>query len=443
MVPGLTLAAISASLGAGEGFALPACEAPSSWAPALTLAGFAAGAGPVSLVGCGHPWVLTVADDAGAVHRVTVAPPRTSDEREDLALLARSLRQGSRAPAIAGPRAGNEELAPVAPPLETARAVTPVGAKSHRIVSAKRESVGLISEIASEASSEIASDASSEIAPEAVAEAAPETLRGDTVPDPFRTTFSRVTDVEDEPLPLALPVIVPTWEASPPAPRAAPALAAQLADAQLAAAQKKLRDDAAEVARAERFRAEKERAAALRAQQRIDRQVEEMRAEPGPAIRTPFDSWGSAGIGLAAASDRGASPMAELAGGARQRDLLLGGSFAATMPTTLVGFGEGRTTNAVSGLAMVGLEPVSFASVAVGMGGARRWFAEEGTSAGGVWIPQVGASLEARSALHRTVDLRARIGGRYDLQRVRFESGGEELGTMSPLELTLAVGVGR
>jgi hypothetical protein len=113
------------------------------------------------------------------------------------------------------------------------------------------------------------------------------------------------------------------------------------------------------------------------------------------------------------------------------------------MPTTLVGFGDGRTTNAVSGLAMVGLEPVPFGSVAVGMGGARRWFAEDGTSAGGVWIPQVGASLEARSALHRTVDLHARIGGRYDLQRVHFESDGASVGTMSPFELVLAVGVGR
>src|SRR5262245_61991910 len=108
MVAVLTLVAVSASFGVGEGFALPACEAPSSWAPALALAGFAAGAGPVSLDACGQPWVLTVADDAGAVHRVAVAPARTSDEREDLALLARSLRQGSRAPAIAGPQAAAE-----------------------------------------------------------------------------------------------------------------------------------------------------------------------------------------------------------------------------------------------------------------------------------------------------------------------------------------------
>jgi hypothetical protein len=314
-----------------------------------------------------------------------------------------------------------------APPVEIARVVrTPVAVRSHPIVAAKPEPVR---------------DVVSEIALEPLAEAAPETL-ADGMPDPFRAAFSRVIDADDEPLPLALPVIVPTWEASPPAPRATPALAAQLADAQLAAAQEKFRDEAADVARSERFRAEKERAEQVRAQQRIDRQVEAMRAESAPPIRTPFDSWGSAGIGLAAASDRGAGAMAELAGGARQHDLLLGGSLAATMPTTLVGYGTGRTTHAVSGLGMVGLEPVSFGSVAVGMGAARRWFAEDGSSAGGVWIPQVGASLEARSSLHRTVDLHARIGGRYDLQRVRFESGGESLGTMSPLELMLAVGVG-
>jgi hypothetical protein len=434
MMPGLTLVVLSASLGAGEGFALPACEAPSSWAPALALAGFAAGTGPVSLDGCGHPWVLTVADDAGAVHRVTVAPARTSDEREDLALLARSLRQGSKAPAIAD--AWVEEPLPVKAQIVRA-ARTPVLARSHAIVATKPEPArGPVSEVALVSVVEDPTESVGEAAPES------ETARADVVPDAFRTTFSRVSDADDEPLALALPVIVPSWEPSPPAPRAAPAIAAQLADAQRAAAQQKFRDDATDLSRSERFRAEKERAAELRVQHRIDRQVEAARTETEPQIRTPFDSWGSAGIGLAAASDRGASPMAEVAGGARQHDFLLGGSLTATMPTTLVGFGTGRTTNAVSGLGMVGLEPVPFGSVAVGMGAARRWFAQDGTSAGGVWIPQVGASLEARSSLHRTVDLRARIGGRYDLQRVRFESGDSSLGTMSPFELMLAVGVG-
>ena len=424
MVAVLTLVAVSASLGVGEGFALPACEAPGSWAPALALAGFAAGAGPVSLDACGQPWVLTVADDAGAVHRVPVAPARTIDEREDLALLARSLRQGSRAPAIADPLAATAALAVADPPIEIAPAVhTPVVVRSHL---PKPEPVGVVSAVALES----------------VPEAAPETAAADVAPDPFRT-LSRLTDAEDEPLALALPVIIPTWEASPPAPRAAPAVAAQLADAQRAAAQAKLRDEAADAARSERFRAEKEREAQLRTQRQIDRQVEDARAEAAPKIQTPFDSWGSAGIGLAAASDRGAGPLAELAGGARQRNLLVGGSFTATMPTTLVGFGDGRTTNAVSGLGMIGLEPVPFGSAAVGVGAARRWFAQDGESAGGVWIPQVGASLEARSSLHRTIDLRARIGGRYDLQRVRFESDGTSLGTMSPFELMLAVGVGR
>jgi hypothetical protein len=428
MVGLLALAAVSASQGVGEGFALPACETPGSWAPALALAGFAAGAGPVSLDGCGHPWVLTVADDAGAVHRVAVAAARTSDEREDLALLARSLRQGSRAPAIAEPKAAVESAVTIAPVAITRAVPKPIAARSHPPT---RQSVALVSEIAPEATPEIAP------------EPAPEIAKADAAPDPFRA-FSHLTDSDDEPLPLALPMIIPTWDASPRAPRAEPALAAQLADAQRAAAEAKLRDDATDAARSERFQAEKEQAEQLRAQHRIDRQVESVRDETRPAkIETPFDSWGSAGIGLAAASDRGAGPMAELAGGARQRDLLLGGSFTATMPTTLLGFGDGRTTNAVSGLAMVGLEPVSFGSVAVGMGGARRWFAEDGESAGGVWIPQVGASLEARSTLHRTLDLRARIGGRYDLQRVRFESGDASLGTMSPFELTLGIGVGQ
>jgi hypothetical protein len=427
MVPGLTLVAVAASLGAGEGFALPACEAPSSWAPALALAGFAPGAGPVSLDGCGTPWVLTVADDVGAVHRVTVPPARTSDEREDLALLARSLRQGSRAPAIADPIA---QVSPV--PEETpsvARVPAVASAPSERPRATKDTPPP---EPVREPGTEMEIEAELGLASAAL------------VPEPIAAAFSRASDAEEEePLALALPVIVPTFDASPPAPRAAPALAAQLADAQRAEAEKKLRDAAAEAARSERFRAEKERAAQVRVQRRIDRQVEAARADAAPRIHTPFESWGAAGVGLAAASDRGAGPMAELAGGARQRDLLFGGSFTATMPVPLVGIGAGRTTQAVGGLAMVGIEPVSFASVAVGVGGSRRWFAEDGTTAGAVWLPQIGASLEARSSLHRTIDLRARVGGRYDLQRVRFESAGASLGTMSPLELTLAVGVGR
>jgi hypothetical protein len=253
----------------------------------------------------------------------------------------------------------------------------------------------------------------------------------------------RAAHEDDEgPLPLALPVIVPTFEASPAAPRAAPALAAELADAQRALAQRKEREAAADEARSLRFRSEKEAAAVARVQRRIARQVEDARVEP-PRAEAPLGSWGVAGVGLAAASDRGASPMAEIAGGGQRARLLFGGSLAATLPTALVGFGDGRTTHAVNGLAMLGVEPVRFGAVSLGVGAARRWFAEDGATAGAVWLPQVGASIEAHSTVRRSVDLRARVGGRYDLARVRMESGGATLGTLSPLELTLAVGVGR
>ncbi len=76
---------------------LPAQEAPSDWAEALALAGLGVGTpgeGPwVEIVAGPSQWVVRVRDRAGAVHESTVPPPRTAQEREDLALLAASLLQ--------------------------------------------------------------------------------------------------------------------------------------------------------------------------------------------------------------------------------------------------------------------------------------------------------------------------------------------------------------
>ncbi len=76
---------------------LPAQERVADWQEALTIAGLAVGVpgeGPwVDVTGGATSWTVRVRDLDGIVHVTPVAPPKTEQDREDLAMLAASLLQ--------------------------------------------------------------------------------------------------------------------------------------------------------------------------------------------------------------------------------------------------------------------------------------------------------------------------------------------------------------
>lgn len=82
---------------------LPAQERVADWQEALTIAGLAVGVpgeGPWVEVTVGATsWTVRVRDLDGVVHVTPVAPPRTEQDREDLAMLAASLLQPVAIPA--------------------------------------------------------------------------------------------------------------------------------------------------------------------------------------------------------------------------------------------------------------------------------------------------------------------------------------------------------
>ena len=82
---------------------LPATEDPAVWADTASLAGFelgpAGGATWARIEPSTGEWVLLVQDTSGAIRTVSVPPPTTSAQREDLVFLASSLLEPLDAPA--------------------------------------------------------------------------------------------------------------------------------------------------------------------------------------------------------------------------------------------------------------------------------------------------------------------------------------------------------
>jgi hypothetical protein len=89
--------ALLSSAEAGVPIRLPAQERVADWQEALTIAGLSPGTPGdgawVDVTVGATVWTLRVRDLAGVLHDATVAPPRTEQEREDVALLAASLLQ--------------------------------------------------------------------------------------------------------------------------------------------------------------------------------------------------------------------------------------------------------------------------------------------------------------------------------------------------------------
>lgn len=106
---------------------LPPGEDPAAWVEALMIAGLEpgppeAGAPGVLVLRVGAGWQLEALDGAGGRRTLVVSPPRTDAERQDLAILARSLTRPVQLAAAAPPkppaprRAPPPAPTPVAPP---------------------------------------------------------------------------------------------------------------------------------------------------------------------------------------------------------------------------------------------------------------------------------------------------------------------------------------
>lgn len=102
--------------GWGASLALPPGEHAPDWAAALDVAGLSAGPGGV-VIEVGSAWRLTYASESG-VRTATVAPPRSAEEREQVAILAASLMRRGQSRVLPGTGRTAVVPAPVeAPPV--------------------------------------------------------------------------------------------------------------------------------------------------------------------------------------------------------------------------------------------------------------------------------------------------------------------------------------
>lgn len=100
--------------GWGASLALPPGEHAPDWAAALDVAGLSAGPGGV-VIEVGSAWRLTYASESG-VRTATVAPPRSAEEREQVAILAASLMRRGQSRVLPGAGRTAVVPAPVEPP---------------------------------------------------------------------------------------------------------------------------------------------------------------------------------------------------------------------------------------------------------------------------------------------------------------------------------------